>query len=658
MKLHIDIETYSPENIASCGLYKYSEHQDFRILLFAYKWDNRQTQIVDMARGEALPREIEAALTDQSITKCAHNAAFERVCLTRYMRERCLIGQQEWLDPIQWECSMIQCARLGLPLSLKDAGRELELEQQKMTEGRDLIKLFCTKKQTKAGGLFGKAERVMPEDFPEEWETFKRYCIRDVDVEASITERLDWVEETDTERRLYALDQHINDRGVLTDETLVREAMRADTLRRADLSEQAKQITGLDNPNSPTQLRQWLGDEIGRPLEKLTKSDLADLRALTEEGSPARRIVDIRSELGKTSVKKYEAIRECAGKDNRVRGLFQFHGSRTGRWAGRLVQMQNLPQNHISGLDFARNALKSGDADTLALCYGSVSEVLSQLIRTAFVAPEGQTFAVCDFSAIEARVLAWLAGEDWVLDVFRQGGDIYCATASQMFHVPVEKHGRNAELRQKGKIAVLALGYGGGVGALESMGGARLGLTEQEEGEIVNKWRAANQKIVRFWKGVENATRAALEIGLPVPFSKFLFTRTHNCLAVVLPSGRSIIYPQMRLAASGRLEYRGTDRKSGKYGWVDTYGGKMTENLTQAVARDCLAETMLRLDDGTAMPPRIVAHVHDEIIAEVPDSTAKEHLANIAEIFSRPMDWAPSLPLKGAGYLTPYYLKD
>lgn len=657
-KLHIDIETYSPESIASCGLYKYSESPEFKILLFAYKWDGEATKIVDLACGEGLPQAITDALTDPGVIKCAHNAAFERVCLTRYLRRRGLLKPDEWLDPAQWDCSMIQCARLGLPLSLKDAGKELGLEQQKMEEGKNLIKLFCTPKASKTGRMFGAQKRVMPEDYPEEWATFKRYCIRDVDVEVSIADRLSWYEVTPTERRIYALDQRINDRGVLTDDKLVSEAMKADALRRAELGELAQRITGLGNPNSPAQLRMWLSEELGEPVSSLTKNDLADLRAKTEPGTPARQIVDIRAELGKTSVKKYEAISECAGQDNRVRGLFQFHGSRTGRWAGRLVQMQNLPQNHIAGLDFARNALKQGDTDTLALCYGNLSDTLSQLIRTAFVAPRDYTFAVCDFSAIEARVLAWMAGEDWVLDVFRNGGDIYCATASQMFHVPVEKHGQNAELRQKGKIAVLALGYGGGTAALEAMGGSRLGLTPEEESDIVAKWRGANKKIVSFWKGAERAALGALETGVPIPYSKFLFASTHGNLTVTLPSGRVIVYPGMRIGAKGRLEYRGQDQKTGKYGWVDTYGGKMTENLTQAVARDCLVEIMLRVDRGTTAPPRIVAHVHDEIIAEVPEACATESLERIKEAFAEPISWASKLPLKGAGYITPYYLKD
>lgn len=651
--IHIDIETYSSESIADCGLYRYADAPDFRILLIAYKADEEPTRILEVPDDQNLPEWLTATLLDPGVVKHAHNAAFERVCLSVILRRSGILPQGQWLDPAQWECSMVLCARAGLPLSLKEAGAELDLEDQKMKEGRDLIRLFCAPHEPQ-GGLFARGGRAEPSDFPEEWETFKAYCVRDVDVEAEICRRLEWVKVPPKERELYAEDQRINDRGVLVDMGLVRNAARADTLRKADLSAEAKALTELDNPNSVTQLREWLSARLGTPIARLDKKMIPTLMESAAKGSPERRALEIRMELGKTSNKKYETIERCVCADGRVHGLFQFHGSRTGRWAGRLVQMQNLPQNHIPDLDFARNALKEGDTDLLQLCYGNVPDTISQLIRTAFVAPEGKTFAVCDFSAIEARVTAWLAGEDWVLDVFRKGGDIYCATASQMFHVPVEKHGRNAGLRQKGKIAVLALGYGGGVAALEAMGGKRMGLTEDEEDEIVAHWRKANPNIVGLWRDLEAAVARCVTYGTVERVRGLRVTRTRGDVVVALPSGRWLVYPKMRLGSHQgrrRLIYRGTNQKTGRYGDVETYGGKLTENVVQAIARDCLGHVMLAV-------PGIVAHVHDEIIVEVPEDTAEEKLKGIREAFADGPEWAPGLPLSGAGYITPYYKKD
>lgn len=651
--LHIDIETYSSESIADCGLYRYADAPDFRVLLIAYKADEDPTMITEVQDDQRLPEWLANALLDPGVTKHAHNAAFERVCLSVILRRTGVLPQGEWLDPAQWECSMVLCARAGLPLSLKEAGAELELEDQKMTEGRDLIRLFCTPHEPQSG-LFIRGKRAEPADFPEEWETFKAYCVRDVDVESEICRRLEWLKVPPKERELYAEDQRINDRGVLVDMGLVRNAARADTLRKADLSAEAKALTGLGNPNSVTQLREWLSGRLGTPIARLDKKTIPTLMESAAKGSPERRTLEIRMELGKTSNKKYETIERCVCADGRVHGLFQFHGSRTGRWAGRLVQMQNLPQNHIEDLDFAREALMEGDTDLLQLCYGNVPDTISQLIRTAFVAPEGKTFAVCDFSAIEARVTAWLAGEDWVLDVFRKGGDIYCATASQMFHVPVEKHGRNADLRQKGKIAVLALGYGGGVAALEAMGGKRLGLTEDEECEIVGHWRKANPNIVRLWKALESAFIRCAAYDTVERVGGLRIVRVKGSLTVSLPSGRRLVYPKMRLGnhqGKRRLIYRGTNQKTDRYGDVETYGGKITENIVQAIARDCLGHVMLAV-------PGIVAHVHDEIITEVPAGTATQELEKIRKAFADTPEWAQGLPLCGAGYITPYYKKD
>jgi DNA polymerase len=663
-KLHIDIETYSPESIADVGVYKYAAHPDFDILLVAYAWDRQPVQIVDLAQGEKLPDDFIQALFSGGVLKCAHNATFERVCFSSWLWKHLEIrpnfaGYGAFLNPVQWHCTMVQCSRCGLPLSLAQAGAALGLKEQKMTEGKDLIKLFCTPKAVKAStGLFGQDDgRNHPEDFPDKWQTFKDYCVRDVEVERMIDKATDWYPVSDFEQGLYALDQQINDRGVLLDMTLVRNAVRADAIQTARLNEEAMKLTGLSNPNSVSQLKQWLSDTVGIQLDTLSKKDLPDIKAATNDPR-VKRVLQIRAEMGKTSNKKYEAMLACVGKDDRVRGLLQFYGSRTGRWAGRLVQVQNLPQNHIRDIDFARTCLLENDIEMIELGYGNVSDILSQLIRTAFIAGPGKTFVVCDFSAIEARVLAWLAEEQWVLDTFRQGGDIYCATASQMFHVPVEKHGQNAELRQKGKIAVLALGYGGAVSALDAMGGQRMGMTEQEEADTVRKWRAANPNIVSFWFRVESAatecvvTKATTHVG-PLEFKMHGKTMT-----IQLPSGRLISYPDIQPSTnrfgSSSLKYHGLDQQTNKWVWIETYGGKLTENIVQATARDCLAEALATIGHGHD----VVFHVHDEIICEVPEDKAERTLDWIKDVFSQNASWNEGLPLKGAGYITPYYLKD
>lgn len=655
--LHIDIETFSPEPIADTGLYKYAASEDFQILLVAYAWDDEPTQIIDLAQGEQLPEWFIQALFDADIRKCAHNAAFERVCFTMHLRRSGSLPGYAWLNPVQWHCTMVQCSRCGLPLSLAQAGAALGLEQQKMTEGKALIKLFCTPKaKTSAAGLFGEDDgRNHPEDFPDKWETFKAYCIRDVDVERQIDKATSWYPVSDFEQELYAIDQRINDRGVLLDMGLVHNAVRAEAIHTARLNEEAMKLTGMDNPNSVPQLKRWLKEVAGIELDSLSKKELPDILKATDDPR-VKRMLKIRAEMGKTSNKKYEAMQVVAGSDDRARGLMQFYGSRTGRWAGRLIQVQNLPQNHIPDLDFAHTCLKENDIEMIELGYGSVSDTLSQLIRTAFIAPKGKTLAVCDFSAIEARVLAWLAGESWVLDTFRQGGDIYCATASQMFHKPVEKHGLNAELRQKGKIAVLALGYGGGIAALDAMGGKRQGMTEQEEQDTVRKWRDANPNIVRFWTLVENAatecaiTKATTHVG-PLTFQMHDKTMT-----IQLPSGRLISYPDIGPSTnrfgSSSLRYHGLNQQTNKWCWIETYGGKLTENIVQATARDCLAHAMTLIDKAS-IP--VVFHVHDEVVCEVP---SEDYLNRIKWCFDHGPEWASDLPLNGAGYCTPYYLKD
>ena len=660
MRLHVDIETYSPVSIADCGNYKYAMHPDFRILLVAYAFDDEPVGIVDLASGETIPARLLNALVDPDIVKVAHNAVFERVCFTMMLRSQGLIPAGCWLDADEWDCTMVRCARAGLPLSLAGAGEALGLQEQKMKEGKALIKKFCTPQN--AGELVG--DRVLPADDPEGWETFKAYCIRDVEVERQIDKTLSWVTVPDSERWLYEADQNINDRGVLIDVRMASQAARMEAMMKAALVKEARELTGLSNPNSVAQLRIWLEGRLGEEVAKLRKTDVMDIAETTVD-PVVRRVMEIRQQAAKTSNAKYPAMLDAAGEDERARGLLQFYGTRTGRWAGRLVQLQNLPQNHLPlpELDFARSLVREGDYATLQMCFGNVNDTLSQLIRTALVAPEGKTFVVCDFSAIEARVLAWLAGEQWVLDTFREGGDIYCATASQMFHVPVEKHGQNAELRQKGKIAVLALGYGGGVGALDQMGGKRLGMSEDEEAETVKRWRAANPAIVRFWKAVEvNAIGVLTYEGyesdpsLPVSFRKAPDGATLLCR---LPSGRDIAWPEAQTTVnrfgSTSIKYRGVDQQTNKWTWLETYGGKLTENITQAVARDCLGEVLTELD---TYGHRVVFHVHDEVIVETGKEEAEKELETVKIFFAEAPEWAKDLPLKGAGYITDYYLKD
>lgn len=699
--LHIDIETYSPEPIGDCGAYRYAMNPEFEILLVAYARDDEPTQIIDLASGEKLPEWFVRALLDHKVTKHAHNAVFERVCFTMWLRRNTsLIADDEWLNPMDWECSSVKAGRCGLPLSLKGAGEALRLSEQKMDEGKSLIQLFCTPRKVRSGseneGLFGGLpKRVQPSEFPDKWETFKAYCIRDVDVERSIEKALSWYEVSDFEKRLYAIDQRINDYGVRIDLDMVTEANRMDILTKSRLSAEAVTLTGLSNPNSGTQLKAWLSERLGIDIPSLTKTTLPDIvsEARKQRDTIALRVLQIRAEMGKTSNAKYDAMLSVVGPDGRARGLTQFYGSRTGRWAGRLIQMQNLPQNHINALDTARQMLKDGDYDSLDLTFGNVPDTISQLIRTSFIPSDGKIYAVCDFSAIEARVLAWMAGEEWVLDTFRQGGDIYCATASQMFHKPVEKHGVNSELRQRGKVAVLALGYGGGVSALDKMGGARLGMTEEEEADTVKMWRNANPGIVAFWGLVEKAAKECIVYKtarkVETPHTCVTFRMEGSTMTIELPSGRKICYPNAELhfdnewACTGQtaaqaatdssfikkekpalhperhymdkgasIRFMGTNQATRKWEWIETWGGKLTENIVQAVARDCLAETMTNCMNA-GFP--VVFHIHDELVMEV---ASEDKLKEIQDIFAIVPKWADKLPLRGAGYTGNYYYKD
>lgn len=646
-ELGIDIETYSSYDLKSCGIYRYVEAPDFTILLFSYSVDGGPVQCVDFASGEALPDEILTALRDPAVVKTAFNAAFERICISRYYG---------WplMDPAQWRCTMVRAARMGLPLSLEQCGEVLRLEDGKMKEGRALIRYFSTP---------NRGKRHLPGDAPDRWELYKAYNVRDVEVEQAVLAKVRRLEPAAFDEELYTVDQIINDRGVLLDRQLATNAARFDEDYKAQLLEEAKALTGLENPNSPTQLKEYLHRVAGISVATLNKKSLDDVEALAKDNPAALRVLELRREMGKTSNKKYAAMLECVCDDGRIHGLLQFCGAaRTGRWAGRLVQVQNLPQNHLRDLDYARNLVKLGDLDDFQQNYANPTQVLSELIRTAFIAKPGCTLHVCDFSAIEARVIAWLAGEQWVLDVFRGGGDIYCATASQMFGVPVAKHGPNAELRQRGKIAVLALGYGGGVAALEAMGGSRLGLSADEQRDIMQRWRKANPNIVRFWSTIEAAAVQAIKTGEATTIHRGIVVAYRwGMLLITLPSGRTICYPRADIGLERGdgwrgdhevIEYEGMNQITKKWERIRTYGGKLTENVVQAIARDILGCIILR---AHASGLNIVFHIHDEIVVEAePGQT----LQDVENIFSEPIAWCKDLPLKGAGYTTPYYLKD
>lgn len=647
-ELGIDIETYSSNDLTNCGVYKYVEAPDFTILLFAYSVDGSPVQCVDMAQGETLPAEVFDALTDQAITKTAFNAAFERICISKYF------GFEKPLDPAQWRCTMVRAARMGLPLSLGQCGEVLKLEAGKMQEGKTLIRYFSVP---------GKNGRHLPSDAPDRWEVFKKYNIRDVEVEQQILQKVRRLESPEFDEELYTADQEINDRGVMIDRVLVDAAARFDTEYKAQLFAEAQQLTGMENPNSTTQIKTYINKITGITIQSLNKKNFDDLEKQLTYWPKAQRVLAIRREMGKTSNMKYSAMQNCVCADGRIHGLLQFCGAaRTGRWAGRLVQVQNLPQNHLESLDYARELVKHGDLEEFEQNYANVTQVLSELIRTAFIAEPGKTFHVCDFSAIEARVIAWLAGEDWVLEVFRSGRDIYCETASRMFRVPVEKHGQNAELRQKGKIATLALGYGGGVSALEAMGGSRLGLTEKEEKEIVKLWRDSNPRIVKMWAIIEKAAITAIKTGENVTVHRgIVIGRRWGMLTITLPSGRTICYPRAKVGIEYNdgwrgdheiIEYEGLNQTTKKWQDIRTYGGKLTENVVQAVARDILGVVILRAREAGL---NIVFHIHDEIVVE---ATAEQSLADVEALFSKPIAWCRDLPLKGAGYTTPYYLKD
>lgn len=643
--LSIDIETYSPEPLAKCGVYRYCQSPEFEILLFGYSADGGPVQVVDFTAGERLPGEVYAALTDPEVTKWAFNAQFERVCLSRYLGYP--VGQ--YLDPVSWHCTMVWSATLGLPLSLEGVGAVLGLEKQKLKEGKDLIRYFCTPAKTRTGETY----RHFPSDAPEKWVAFKAYNLRDVETEMQIQQRLSRFPVDASEWENYWLDQRINDRGIMLDMTLVRQAIDCDEQFKQTHLDMARSVTGLDNPNSPAQLKEWLSE---RGIEADSLSKAAVLQLLEDAEGEVELVLSLRQELAKSSVKKYTAMETVVGSDSRARGLIQFYGAnRTGRFAGRLIQVQNLPQNHLPDLDEVRALLRCHQFDAIEMLYDSVPLVLSELIRTAFVPKPGCRFFVADFAAIEARVIAWLAGEHWRQDVFAKGGDIYCASASQMFHVPVEKHGVNGHLRQKGKIAELALGYGGSVGALKAMGALDMGVPEEELKPLVDAWRGSNPSIVKFWWDVDRAASTCVRQKVLTETHGIRFIYQSGMLFIVLPSGRRLVYVKPRMGinryGSETVTYEGVGTQK-KWLRLESYGPKFVENIVQATARDILVEAMRRLD---AKGYKIVMHVHDEAVIEAPADTSLE---DICGLMGETPAWAKGLLLRADGYVCDFYKKD
>ena len=641
--LEMDIETFSDVDLIKCGVYAYADSPAFEVLLFAYSFDDGETRVIDLAQGEELPGEVAEAVFDGSVVKTAFNANFERTCLSKHFGR--------YLPPDSWHCSAVQAAVLALPRSLEDVGAVLGLDEQKMKEGRELIRYFCVPcKPTKANG--GR-RRNLPCHAPEKWELFKTYCMRDVDVEKAIRRKLYKFPIPEGEMELYRLDQRINDRGVLVDMGLVRQAVVCERLHKEVVTRRAYELTGLENPNSVAQLKGWLG-ENGVEAESLSKKAVSEM--IGESDGEVEELLRLRLLMAKTSVKKYEAMKRSVCSDGRVHGLLQFYGAnRTGRWAGRLVQVQNLPQNHIEDLELARRLVREGRFEDVEMLYDSTPNVLSELIRTAFVPEPGCRFVVADFSAIEARVLAWLAGETWRLEVFSSHGKIYEASAAAMFHVPVEEVTKGSPLRQKGKIAELGLGYGGAAGALVSMGALDMGLSEDDLPPLVAAWRRANPHITQFWWDVDKAAVEAVTKRTGTRAGRIGFEYRSGILFVMLPSGRKLAYVKPRMAVNkfGRegLTYEGI-LENKKWGRIETYGPKLVENIVQGTARDLLAEAMLRVEKK-GYP--IVMHCHDEIIAEVPEGMGSvEEMCGVMAV--RP-SWAEGLPLRADGYECPFYQK-
>ena len=659
--LSIDIETYSDVPLQKSGVYRYCESPNFEILLFGYSADSGPVQVVDLACGEKIPADVLAALTDDTVTKWAFNASFERVCLSRYLRDLGIsldpfhdkhpLSQEmaPFLNPESWRCSMVWAATMGLPLSLEGVGAVLGLEKQKLTEGKELIKFFCQPcAPTKANG---QRTRNRPFHAPDKWDAFKRYNMRDVETEMGIQQRLAKFPVPDQVWEEYHIDQEINDRGVRLDMELVHAAIDMDTRSRQELTTAMKRMTSLENPNSVQQMKQWLSDN-GMETESLDKKAVAEL--LKDAPAELREVLSLRQQLAKSSVRKYQAMENTVCSDSRARGMFQFFGAaRTGRFSGRNIQLQNLPQNHLPDLAEARALVRAGDFDAVKLLYEDVPDTLSQLIRTAFIPRDGAQFLVADFSAIEARVIAWYAGETWRQKVFEQGGDIYCASASQMFKVPVEKHGINGHLRQKGKISELALGYGGSVGALKAMGAIEMGLTEDELPPLVDAWRQSNPRIVEFWWAVDRAVMEAVRYKHSTSSYGLTFSCRSGMLFITLPSGRSLAYVKPKIGTNkfgGEcITYEGVGATK-KWERLDSYGPKFVENIVQATARDILCYAMRTLRCYS-----IVMHIHDELVIE---ADPRMSLDAVCEQMGRTPPWAKGLLLRADGYATPFYKKD
>lgn len=658
-EMSIDLETYSDVDISKCGAYKYAESDNFEILLFGVSIDGGEVQVFDLACGNTIPDDILAALSDDTVTKWAFNANFERICLSNWLKRHhpehfkgYRIPEDpasKYLDPSSWKCTMIWSAYMGLPLSLEGVGAVLKLQDQKMKEGKDLIKYFCCPcKPTKVNG--GRT-RNLPEHAPDKWKAFKTYNKRDVEVELSIKQKLSKFPVPDFVWDEYHLDQEINDRGIMLDMDIVENAIAFDERSKSELMISMQKITNLDNPNSVVQMKQWLSDH-GIEAGSLGKKDVAAMIKNTD-GDVATAL-KLRLQLAKSSVKKYQTMQNAVCKDGRAHGMFQFYGAnRSGRWAGRLIQLQNLPQNHMNDLADARELVRTGDYDTLELLYDDIPDTLSQLIRTAFIARPGYKFVVSDYSAIEARVLAHLAGESWRSKVFAEGKDIYCASASQMFGVPVEKHGINSHLRQKGKIAELALGYGGSVGALISMGALDMGLTEDELQPLVDSWRASNPNITAFWWNVDHAVKTAIKIKVPTEVNGIKFLCRSGMLFIKLPSGRTLSYVKPRIGENQfggeSVTYEGISSTK-KWERIESYGPKFVENIVQAISRDILMHAIRTLSHCL-----IVGHVHDELIIECSQDVS---LQSICEQMGRTPDWISGLLLRADGYETEFYKKD
>lgn len=637
--LSIDIETYSPINLAKAGVYKYCNHPDFQILLFSYAEDESTVCTVDLASGEQLPAKILRALDDPAVVKWAYNASFERTCLSAYLGRR--------LDPAGWRCSMVWAATLGLPLSLKDVGAVLNLDSQKMSEGKSLIKYFCIPDK--------HGHQRLPGSDPDGWKLFQSYNARDVQVETAIRQKLANFPVPDYLWEQYEVDQRINDRGIRIDATLAANAITIDESHRAQALARAQALTGLDNPASPLQLQEWL-NQHGCPIESMAKESVDD--ALAYASGEVKEALELRQELSRSSVAKYRKMMAATCTDQRTHGLLQFYGAnRTGRWAGRLVQVQNLPRNYLPDLAQARGLVRDGNGEALDMLYPSMPDTLSQLIRTAFIPSKGHRFIVADYSAIEARVLAWLADEETTLAAFKNGEDLYCATASAMFGVPVEKHGAHSELRQKGKIAVLACGYNGSVGALKAMGALKMGLSEDELQPIVDAWREANPNIVQFWHKVDNAATRAISTSKPVTLRNLGFEKKSGMLFITLPSGRCLAYVKPGIGVNRfggtSITYwgQGVARRWQK---LETYGGKLVENIVQATARDLLAEAITRIENAGH---RIVMHIHDEVVIDEPINSGTT-VANICALMNELPQWAEGLPIDAAGYECGFYQKD